>query len=129
MIRSYTDHAANERTFLAWLRTGVAVIAFGFLVERFDLFILTMADAVSVPGAGRDRLEALSHSFGSGAGEALIVVGIVFIVAATIRFVRTGILLDDAKIHAPGIVLELSLSVILATLLIAASIPLILPRL
>ena len=127
MIRSYTDHAANERTFLAWLRTGVAVIAFGFLVERFDLFILTMADAVAVPGAGRDRLEALSHSFGRGAGEALIVVGIVFILAATVRFVRTGILLDDAKIHAPGIVLELSLSVILAVLLIAASIPLILP--
>lgn len=50
------------------------------------------------------------------------------IVAATIRFVRTGILLDDAKIHAPGILLELSLSVILAILLIAASIPLILPR-
>ncbi len=48
--------------------------------------------------------------------------------AATIRFVRTGILLDDAKIHAPGILLELSLSVILAILLIAASIPLILPR-
>lgn len=127
MIRSYTEHAANERTFLAWLRTGVAVIAFGFLVARFDLFILTMANAVSVRGAGRDRLEALSHSFGRGAGEALIVVGIAFILVATIRFVRTGVLLDDAKIHAPGIVLELSLSVILAVLLIAASIPLILP--
>jgi Domain of unknown function (DUF202) len=25
MIRSYTDHAANERTFLAWLRTGIAI--------------------------------------------------------------------------------------------------------
>lgn len=86
-----------------------------------------MANAVSVRGAGRDRLEALSHSFGRGAGEALILVGIAFILVATIRFVRTGVLLDDAKIHAPGIVLELSLSVILAVLLIAASIPLILP--
>lgn len=28
MIRDYSDHAANERTFLAWLRTGIAVIAF-----------------------------------------------------------------------------------------------------
>jgi putative membrane protein len=27
MIRDYSDHAANERTFLAWLRTGIAVIA------------------------------------------------------------------------------------------------------
>ena len=129
MIRSYTDHAANDRTFLAWLRTGVAVIAFGFLVERFDLFILTMADALAPAGAARERLEALSHSFGRGAGEALILVGIAFILVAAVRFVRTGVLLDDQKIHAPGIVLELSLSVILAILLIAASLPLILPSL
>jgi putative membrane protein len=27
MIRGYSDHAANERTFLAWVRTGIAVIA------------------------------------------------------------------------------------------------------
>jgi Domain of unknown function (DUF202) len=31
MIRGYSDHAANERTFLAWLRTSIAVIAFGFV--------------------------------------------------------------------------------------------------
>lgn len=129
MIRFYTDHAANERTFLAWLRTGVAVIAFGFLVERFDLFILTMADASSPSGAVRERLDALSQSFGRGAGEALILVGVVFILVATIRFVRTGVLIDDQKIHAQGIALELSLSVILAVLLVAASLPLILPSL
>ena len=57
MIRSYTDHAANERTFLAWLRTGVAVIAFGFLMERFDLFIRTMADAASVEAVRRLQTE------------------------------------------------------------------------
>jgi putative membrane protein len=28
MIRDYADHAANERTFLTWLRTGIAVVAF-----------------------------------------------------------------------------------------------------
>jgi putative membrane protein len=27
MIRGYGDHAANERTFLAWLRTSIAVVA------------------------------------------------------------------------------------------------------
>jgi uncharacterized membrane protein YidH (DUF202 family) len=39
MIERYSDHAANERTFLAWVRTAIAVMAFGFLVERFDLFL------------------------------------------------------------------------------------------
>jgi uncharacterized membrane protein YidH (DUF202 family) len=30
MIANYTNHTANERTFLAWLRTGMAVTIFGF---------------------------------------------------------------------------------------------------
>jgi uncharacterized membrane protein YidH (DUF202 family) len=29
-----SDHLANERTFLAWVRTGLAPITFGFVVER-----------------------------------------------------------------------------------------------
>src|SRR4029077_15747584 len=52
MIRRYSDHAANERTFLAWVRTGLAVLAFGFVIEKFNLFIVTMATASSLD-AGR----------------------------------------------------------------------------
>ena len=121
MIRSYTDHAANERTFLAWLRTGVAVIAFGFLMERFDLFIRTMADATSVEAVRRLQPKGLSHSL--GAGRSFMLVGIAFILVATVRFVRTGWLLDDPKIHETGIVTDLSLSVILAILLLFVSVP------
>jgi uncharacterized membrane protein YidH (DUF202 family) len=40
MIRGYSDHAANERTFLGWVRTGIAVIAFEFVIEKFNLFAL-----------------------------------------------------------------------------------------
>ena len=47
MIRGYSDHAANKRTFLAWVHTGMAVIAFGFVVEKFNLFALAMASASS----------------------------------------------------------------------------------
>lgn len=32
-------HMANERTFLAWIRTGIAIMAFGFVVEKFSLFV------------------------------------------------------------------------------------------
>jgi len=129
MIRSYTDHAANERTFLAWLRTGVAVIAFGFLIERFDLFILTLTDVMAIRPERREQLEAMSGSLGHGTGQGFILVGIVFIIVATIRFVRTGTRLDDQKIHPPGIAVELSLSVVLAALLLAAAIPLVFPGL
>ena len=34
-----SDHLANERTFLAWIRTSIGVMAFGFVVVKFTLFI------------------------------------------------------------------------------------------
>ncbi|WP_281842852.1 DUF202 domain-containing protein [Sinisalibacter aestuarii] len=34
MIRNYADHASNERTFLAWVRTTIAVVGFGVAAAR-----------------------------------------------------------------------------------------------
>jgi len=36
-------HMANERTFLAWIRTSIGIMAFGFVVEKFALFMKQMA--------------------------------------------------------------------------------------
>ena len=33
------SHMANERTFLAWSRTSISLLAFGFVIERFDIFL------------------------------------------------------------------------------------------
>jgi len=33
------EHLANERTFLAWLRTGIAIVVFGFAIARFAIAI------------------------------------------------------------------------------------------
>jgi putative membrane protein len=35
----HRSHMANERTFLAWSRTSISLLAFGFVIERFDLFL------------------------------------------------------------------------------------------
>ncbi len=32
-------HLSNERTFLAWCRTSIAIIAFAFVIKRFDFII------------------------------------------------------------------------------------------
>jgi putative membrane protein len=66
MIRGYSDRAANERTFLAWLRTGIAVIAFGFVIEKFNLFVLTIANAKGCRG----RLAVTRGSPSSSSGLA-----------------------------------------------------------
>ncbi|GAJ30530.1 YidH family protein [Acidomonas methanolica] len=39
MIERYSDHAANERTFLAWIRTALALVAFGCVLAKFDIFL------------------------------------------------------------------------------------------
>src|SRR5215831_19000182 len=99
MIRSYGDHAANERTFLAWVRTGIAVMAFGFVIEKFNLFVLAIAAANSTDGERRLLLERLSGALGRYDGLALIFVGVVLIVFVAARFVRTARLLDDKEMH------------------------------
>jgi len=38
-IRNRRVHMANERTFLAWIRTSIGIMAFGFVVEKFALFL------------------------------------------------------------------------------------------
>jgi putative membrane protein len=113
MIRGYSDHAANERTFLAWVRTGIAVIAFGFLIEKFNLFVLTVASSTSAEVVHRLQLERPSGPLGRY-GLALIIGGLALIVAATARFVRTGRLLDEPEVHsASSVRAELILSVAL----------------
>ena len=102
MIRGYSDHAANERTFLAWVRTGIAVIAFGFVIEKFNLFMLTMANANALDAGRRLQLERLSGPLGRYDGLALILLGIAVVVVAATRFVRTGQLLDDQEPHSVG---------------------------
>jgi putative membrane protein len=115
MIRGYSDHAANERTFLTWLRTGIAVIAFGFVIEKFNLFVLTIANANSLDAGRRLQLERLSGPLSHYDGLALILFGIGLIVLAATRFVRTEQLLDDEETHsAGGVRAELLLSAALA---------------
>ncbi len=94
MIRSYSEHAANERTFLAWVRTAIAVIAFGFVIEKFDLFVLTMANANSPDSGRRLLLQRLSGPLWRYDGLALILVGLALMVVAALRFCPYGRLLD-----------------------------------
>ena len=117
MIPGYSDHAANERTFLAWVRTGLAVMAFGFVIEKFNLFVETVASATSLAAAERLRLDRLSGPLGRYDGLVLILVGLALIVVSAARFLRTGRKLDDTVTHpAENVRTELILSAILAVM-------------
>jgi putative membrane protein len=123
MIRSYSDHAANERTFLAWIRTGIAVIAFGVVVEKLNLFVLAVASTSSLDEKIRSQLERLSGPLGRYDGLALIVLGVVLIGLAAARFIRTARLIDDQATHsAGGVRAELILSTVLVLMVALLSI-------
>src|SRR5664279_4784422 len=96
MIERYTDHAANERTFLAWVRTSIAIMAFGFLVEKFDLVL----EFASKPLAA--RMPSISGQLvGNIAGLLLIALGGATMVLAIIRFRQTALDIDSAETR-PG---------------------------
>ena len=126
MIRGYSDHAPNERTFLAWVRTGIAIVVFGFVIKKFNLFLLMIADADAVKGR-RAALERLSGPVGRYEGLALILVGLPLIVAAAIRFIQVRRLLADQETHdVGGYGPDLVLSGVLALAIAAYSIYLLL---
>ncbi len=121
MILRYSDHAANERTFLAWVRTGIAVIALGFVVEKFDLFMATLAGVRLSDAAVLSRLQSLSGPLGYYDGIALIVFGIALVILAAVRFLRLERMIADEETHSMDSV-RFELIVSAALLLIVAGI-------
>ena len=72
---------AAERTFLAWIRTGIALMGFGFVVARFGLFLQELAAAHQLVS---HRTTGLSLWLGTG----LLIIGIIVNVGAIIQHVR-----------------------------------------
>jgi len=78
---SLSDYLAAERTLLAWIRTGLALMGFGFVVARFGLFLQQMQIMQRTP---IERSYGLSLWFGT----ALIAVGVIVNVFAGWQHIR-----------------------------------------
>lgn len=100
---------AAERTLLAWVRTGLAMMGFGFVVARFGLFLREIA---AVRGVDHIPRQGLSLYFGT----ALVVLGVAVTVLSAVGYWKTLARLDRGErleFH------KLSLSVVAALLLAA----------
>jgi putative membrane protein len=73
-----SDHLANERTYLAWIRTGITIIALGFVVAKFGLIVKEIN-----PSA-----QETSFHFSSYIGIALVLVGGFMELLALKRFTK-----------------------------------------
>src|ERR1700689_3754007 len=65
-----SDYLAAERTVLAWIRTGLALMGFGFVVARFGLFLQQVQFLQRTPAAQ-------SYGLSLWIGTALIAIGVI----------------------------------------------------
>jgi putative membrane protein len=93
------DHLANERTFLAWVRTGAAIVVFGFAIGRFSI---AMRQLTALQGHPL-RTAGISVWMGSGA----IAAGVMLVVAGLMRYRKTRAQLDAGTFEPAGFVLDL----------------------
>jgi len=93
------DHLANERTFLAWLRTAIAIVVFGFAIGRFSIALRQLTALQGHP----------LHKSGISVwmGAISIVLGVVLVVAGLLRYRKTRDRLDAGTFEPAGFVLDL----------------------
>jgi putative membrane protein len=93
------DHLANERTFLAWVRTGAAIVVFGFAIGRFSIAMrqLTALEGHPIRTAG----------ISVWMGAASIVAGVLLVVAGLVRYRKTRTQLDAGTFEPAGFVVDL----------------------
>ncbi len=93
------DHLANERTFLAWLRTSVAVVVFGFAIGRFAIALQQLTEV--------QWHAAKSTGFSVWMGASSILVGVAMAIAGLIRYRRTRAQLDEGRFEPAGFLVDL----------------------
>lgn len=87
------EHLANERTLLAWIRTAIGIMAFGFVVVKFSLFIRQMSLVMGKSYTVR------SQGYSGPVGILLVILGALALVVGLIRYYRTNRQLETGRFH------------------------------
>jgi len=102
-VRNRRVHMANERTFLAWIRTSISIMAFGFVVEKFSLFVKQVGyyfgKVASPPPQGSSSV----------IGILLVGLGVLMGVLAFIRYKTVERQIDEDT-YQPSVVLSVLLA-------------------
>jgi putative membrane protein len=88
-------HQANERTLLAWIRTGIALMAFGFAIARFAVFLRQVASL-------RSLAPPHSNLASTWIGAALVALGMTANLLATLRYGRVRRDIERGEVGAPS---------------------------
>jgi putative membrane protein len=93
------DHLANERTFLAWVRTSVAIVVFGFAIGRFAVALRQLS---ALQGH-----QTKATGFSVWIATIAIIAGVIMVVAGLMRYRKTRAQLDEGKFEPAGFIVDL----------------------
>jgi putative membrane protein len=102
--KKVSDHLANERTFLAWVRTGIAVMAFGFVIERFGLLLRELGLKVGLSSNS-------SISYSKLLGIVVVILGMIMLIVALLNFLQVRRTIDEER-YKPDLLLPIVLTCI-----------------
>lgn len=96
---------ANERTLLAWVRTGLALMAFGFVVARLALWL-------QMEGGRESKLSLV-------VGAGIIALGGACQILGAIRFAKARRALIEHRVLVPGVLGPVVIALLVATIGVA----------
>lgn len=108
------DHLANERTFLAWVRTSIALIGLGFVIVKFGLFLRQMALVM-----GNKNPLPMTKGYSAEIGVLLVAFGALFTLLSFIRYVHIQKQLNEnAFFPSKWLVTFLTITIIMGSVLL-----------
>ena len=75
------EHFANERTFLAWIRTSIALMGFGFVIVKFAFFLREISSLLEKDGVS-------SKGYSAIVGVIMVALGVIIAVLAFLHYKR-----------------------------------------
>jgi putative membrane protein len=93
------NHLANERTFLAWVRTGIGVVVFGFAIGRFGIALREFFQLEGHP----TKTTGLSVWF----GMVSIALGVLLILGGLLRYHQTFRQIEAGEFEPAGLLVNL----------------------
>ena len=111
-------HMANERTFRAWIRTGIGIRAFGFVVEKFALFVKQISyfiqRSMHEGGEAGAALPAIpvptTPGWSSYLGVLLVGLGVLMALLALVRYKKVERQIDEDT-YEPSLILDMLLAI------------------
>jgi putative membrane protein len=103
-----TEYLANERTFLAWIRTAISILSLGFVVAKFGVWLRELASRID-PGA-----HVTSSSYSLPIGVAMMTLGSALAVLAAWHYHVTNVAIGRGEVKANrGLVVTVTGGVVL----------------